>query len=100
MEKNIKVLKQELKQFALELHNDKADLKKTQRETGYAGNLQFSLHVKKREYRHKHISYSMMRGRTYEQIEQKCAENNKPDMALIQRILDEYNTKNVCISKT
>lgn len=97
MEKNFKTLKAELKIEASDLHNIKAETKKTQRENGSASacTLQYTILKMKRDYRHRHIAYSLMKGRTYEQIEPKCAENNKPDHELIQRIISEYNTTNV-----
>jgi len=95
--KNYLTLKSELKQLAVELKTDKADIKTTQKEcgSGAACGQQSGLHFKKRACRHKHIAYSMMRGRTYEQIEAKCREGNSPDMDLIQRIIGEYNTADV-----
>jgi hypothetical protein len=43
----------------------------------------------KREFRHKHIAYCLLRGRSYEQIEQP-RDDNKPDMIYVQMIMDEY----------
>jgi len=96
--KNYLTLKSELKQLAAELHADKADIKATQKESGSgaACTQQYQILKKKKECRHKHIAYSLMRGRTYEQIESKCREDNKPDQDLIRRIIDEYSTTNVC----
>jgi len=39
-----------------------------------------------------------LRGKTYEQIESKCHENNQPDQELIQRFVNEYTEieENVC----
>lgn len=44
-----------------------------------------------REARHKHIAYSMMRGRKYEQIEQKTRPDNKADMKYVEQIIAEYS---------
>lgn len=41
------------------------------------------------EFRHKHIAYCLLRGRSYEQIEQP-RDNNKPDMIYVQMIMEEY----------
>lgn len=97
MEKNFKVLKEELKQLAVELHSEKIDLKKNQREGAIvaACALQYSILKNRMDCRHKHIAYSMMKGRTYEQIEPKCKEDNKPNMDLVKRIIDEYSAQNV-----
>jgi len=44
---------------------------------------------KSREFRHKHIAYCLLRGRSYEQIEQP-REDNKPDMVYVQMVMEEY----------
>ena len=96
--KNYKTLKQEIKQDALEIRSDKETLKKTQRGElpGSASTLQCMLFYKRRDSRHRHIAYSMMRGNTYEQIERKCHKDNQPNMDLIKRIIDEYSAQAVC----
>ena len=97
--KNIRTLKAELKLMAAGLRADKAEIKKTQKEFGSqsACTLQWALVSTKRTCRHKHIAYSMLRGKTYEQIEPKCREDNKPNQDLIREIIDAYRTKDVCI---
>ena len=55
-----------------------------------------SLYSLKREYRHKHIAYSELRGRTRAQIEASYPYNSqsdkskRPDEEWIKRIKDEY----------
>ena len=95
--KDYYTLKQALKTTASQLRDDKANIKITQKEggSGAACTLQYNLIGKKRSYRHCHIAYSMMRGRSYEEIENKCREDNKPDMDLVKRIIDEYSPKDV-----
>jgi hypothetical protein len=44
---------------------------------------------KSREFRHKHIAYCLLRGRSYEQIEQPH-KYNKPDMIYVQMIMEEH----------
>ena len=51
------------------------------------------------EYRHNHIAYCELRGRKYEEIEQKVRSDNKPDRSRINKIkswwqwaIDDYNT--------
>jgi hypothetical protein len=97
--KNQQSLKLELKQLASELRDDKVTIKTIQKEqgSGAASTLQYGLLKKQRHCRHKHIAYSMMRGRSYEQIEPKCREGNEPDQNLIQEILRAYKTADVCI---
>ena len=42
-----------------------------------------------REYRHRHIAYSLVRGSTYYQIERTVRDGNEPDMKLVTKILEE-----------
>lgn len=97
--KNFRTLKQEQKDLALELHNFKAEIKETQKEhgSGSASSMQYSLWSMKRKYRYRHIAYSMMRGRTYLEVEPKCEEGNEPDLKVIEGIISEYTPKDVCI---
>ena len=97
--KDFRTLKQEQKDLALELHNFKAEIKKTQKEngSGSAYTMQFSLLIMKKKYRYRHIAYSMMRGKTYSQIENKCEKGNEPDLKIIQGIINEYTPENVCV---
>ena len=44
---------------------------------------------KSREFRHKHIAYCLLRGRSYEEFEQP-REDNKPDMIYVQMVMEEY----------
>jgi len=91
-------LKKELKIKAAEIRKTKIQIKELQKSRDYAGKLQYSLLHLKRDYRHKHIAYSMLRGRTYEQIEPKCHENNKPNMDFVKEIMDEYSENYVRLS--
>lgn len=99
MEKTINTLKEELKKLAVTIHNDKFTLKRFQREepnAPHTSQLQLSLYINRLYCRHRHIAYSMLKGRTYEQIEPKCREDNKPNMKLVQGIINEHKTKDVC----
>src|SRR4030043_392970 len=89
--KNTKSLKEELKVSAVEIRELKNETKETQKKGNYAGSLQYALFKLSREYRHKHIAYCLMRGRSYEQIERKCREGNEPNKDLIQEIIHEYS---------
>jgi len=42
------------------------------------------------QYRHMHIAYCLLRGRTYKQIENSVREGNKPSKALINKYLKMY----------
>lgn len=44
----------------------------------------------KYKFRHKHIIYSMARGKTYEQIEQKVRKGNEPDWFTIEKLKEDY----------
>jgi hypothetical protein len=91
--KNFKTLKAEQKEMAVKIRETKSETKETQKKNEYAGSLQYSLLKLRSEYRHKHIAYCLMRGRSYEQIEPKCREGNKPNKDLIQEIINEYSQK-------
>jgi len=93
----MKNLKEELKALAAEIRKNNIETKKLQKAGEYAGHLQYSRISLKKDFRHKHIAASLLRGRTYEQIEPKCRENNKPNMDLIKEIMDEYTKENVCV---
>ena len=53
---------------------------------------EYSLQRNSRKYRHMHIAYCELRGRTRDQIE-KPREGNEPDEKLIQTIKDDLRTK-------
>lgn len=42
------------------------------------------------EFRHRHIAYCLLRGRTMEQIERKTREDNHPSERLIDKYKEEY----------
>jgi hypothetical protein len=44
----------------------------------------------KAEIRHKHIMYSLIKGRSYEQIEPKVREGNEPNWSYIDELKKEY----------
>jgi hypothetical protein len=96
--KNIWTLKNELKQLASELRSDKAETKTAQKagDSVKACTLQYKILRKRKTYRHKHIAYCLIRGRSYEQIEQHCRKGNEPDQNLIQELIREYRADNVC----
>jgi len=99
----IKQFKQELKILAAQLKDSKIQFKDCQRKDDYyfvkykewaeANKLSkyfnFPVHLAD-NYRHKHIAYCLLRGRTYEQIENKVREGNEPDFTKIEKIMQEY----------
>ncbi len=42
------------------------------------------------KYRHMHIAYCLLRGRTLEQIEGKTREDNKPNMKKVEDVMREH----------
>ena len=83
-----KELKVELKSLAEKIKESKVELKKYQRENGgYDGGFYMSLYRLKYEYRHRHIAYSQLRGKTYEEIESKHTRIS-PDFSYIKEIMD------------
>lgn len=87
----MKQMKEWLKAEAIELRKLKNAIKIEARagHIGAAGTLQSNLFCKKDEYRHKHIAYSMAKGKTYEQIESSVIYGHEPRMKLIQSYLDD-----------
>lgn len=91
-------LKSELKQLAREIREWKNNRKQDKRRE--LGMRQWEIESKitwrSYDFRHKHIAYCMLRGRTYEQIENYCKES--PDFDRIKRIMEEYEPKTLCAS--
>jgi hypothetical protein len=100
-------LRQNLKELAEAIRKAKSDHKQCQRDHGCDGywegepgkskwisrGFPFKL---KHEFRHKHIAYCLLRGRTRDEIEHP-ADDNKPDENLIREIYDAYTEENVCV---
>lgn len=76
----------------------KQDTKNAQRE-GVVTDGQWDIVKAKRKIRHRHLAYCMLRGKRYEQCEQKCRKDNKPNMELIKKIIWDY-THHVKIEET
>ena len=55
------------------------------------GTYQWGVESRAREFRHKHIAYCMLRGRTYEQRENYC--NESPDFDWIQKLKWEHGNE-------
>lgn len=43
-----------------------------------------------KEYRHMHIAYCLLKGRKYEEVENKVREGNSPNWSKIEQIMKEY----------
>lgn len=81
-------IKTELKTEAIALSTNKRLVRQMQRESKYAGNLQWKVLKDQREWRHKHIAYCLLKGRSLNEIETTVSENNKPNEERIQKYLD------------
>jgi hypothetical protein len=93
------MLRQTLKELAAKIHKTKAECKEFQRKNGgWDGPKGYLWNIVclKKEFRHKHIAYCILRGRDRNVIETP-AENNQPDETLIKEILREY-TEDVCVN--
>jgi hypothetical protein len=78
----IQKMKAELKALALNIRLTRAAGKDYQRSSGAINNFpkdSKGLWISVPEFRHKHIAYCLLRGRTYEQIESKVHEGNEPN---------------------
>jgi len=87
-------LKQELKKAAIEIRKLKGDRKPSP--NGYVP----YLYAKQWHYRHEHIVYCLLRGRTIEEIENKVREGNEPDEKLLERYMDQYKEEALCEQET
>jgi len=72
-------LKQELKVLAQRIRTEK-------RTNGWT----WTAHRLGQEFRHKHIADCMLRGRSYEQCEQKTRQDNKANMDLVNKYIVDY----------
>lgn len=78
--------KQELKDLAKKIRAIKQTRK--QSSENYDPGANWKAYVEGRKYRHEHIAYCLVRGRTYEQIEQKVREDNKPNMDIVNKLYE------------
>jgi hypothetical protein len=111
---NIKKMKEDLKQIAKELKTLKPKFKEQQREISKKG-ISFEKYYRwdndnkrekelianclktnndivkaKKYFRHMHLAYCLLKGRKYEQIENKVRSGNEPDQKLIKKIQEAY----------
>jgi len=86
-------IKQELKNLIEKIRIHKNNFKESQRK-GSPSWLDLQTYSRAQwEYRHRHIARCLIRGRTYEQIEQKTRNDNKPSKDLIEKYKKEYMTR-------
>jgi hypothetical protein len=90
IKETIAIVKEELKAKAKKLSALKIEIKETMRSGKYAGRLQGNLIDDVCEWRHKHIAYCMLKGRTLDEIESNCREDNKPNLSVVQMHIAEW----------
>lgn len=91
-------LKKDLKNLAQELKKWKSSRKLNKRLQLKMPlwEIESKIYRLKVEFRHKHIAYCMLRGRSYEQIESYCRVS--PDFNRVECIMGQYEQKAVCVS--
>ena len=87
--RNIDILKQLLKDTASQIRETRKQFKEAQR-TGGSCEFHWQLLKLQYDYRHHHIAYCELRGRTRLQIEPKIREHNEPNETYIQQIKEKY----------
>ncbi len=90
---NIQKLKTYLKQTAENIKATRLTLKETHKGIKKdipAYELEHKISKLKYEYRHHHIAYCELRGKTRLQIEQKVKENNEPNESYIISLKEQY----------
>lgn len=83
-------MKTDIKKVAQEIKEQRAEFKQLQRDRKSCWKEQSALEAKTMMYRHFHIAYSMARGKTYEQIENKVREGNEPSWSAIEHWTEKY----------
>jgi len=89
-----KTVKEDQKKLAKELRTTKS-LFKSMQKNGNANCREFwDVDIKKdklkKEFRHKHIAYCILRGRTIEEIERTVREDNKHNPRLVEEYIKEF----------
>lgn len=93
MDPNLLKLKDILKLDVALIRRAKSQMKERQRLYNDASMIQKGVEHMRKENRHTHIAYSMMRGRKYEEIEQKVRKGNESDMSLVYFIIQQITSK-------
>jgi len=90
--RNIDILKQLLKDTASQIRTVRFQYKEAQRNglISVSNGLLFQLLKLQYDYRHHHIAYSELRGRTRLEIESKTREHNEPNEEYIKQIKEKY----------
>lgn len=92
--RKIDELKQILKETASKIKTVRFQFKQAQKNPSTSVTIEWTLLKGLRElqrfYRHHHIAYCELRGRTRDQIEKKIREHNEPDELYIKQIKEQY----------
>ncbi len=83
----MKTIKQNLKEQAKTIRTLKDAINSGMREGKYVWREQGDLLRAQRKFRYEHVAYCMLRGRTYEQIENKVKPENEIDMEGVKKIM-------------
>lgn len=89
MSKTIQNIKQELKALAATIKTTRPEFKDAQRSGESLWKLDQTIKSSIYNFRHKHIAYCLLRGRTRDQIEQPT-EENLPNEEYLTTLLDAY----------
>lgn len=84
----MKTIKENLKTMVREIREMKGEISLGMRNGKYMGSTQWDLECKKSEFRHQHIAYCMLRGKTYNEIENYTRPGNEPNMNKIEAIME------------
>ena len=86
--RNIDKIKEHCKLTAKQIKKTRFEFREAQRQhkNGDIGSLRWKLDGLKYEYRHHHIAYCELRGRTRDQIEQKVNDDNHPNESYINEL--------------
>ncbi len=92
------MMKDELKQLAKEIREWKGNRKQDKREklNLCQWEVQDKIDWRKNEFRHIHIAYCMLRGKTYEQIENHC--RVFPNFVRVNKLMADNEQKTVCVN--
>ena len=86
----IKSRKYYLKGLSTQIRELKAEFKELERNKKDSYSKRREVQKAKYEFRHEHIAYCMVRGKTYKQIERSVRENNEPNEDYIEQLLNSY----------
>jgi len=92
MKENMLKLKNDLKELAKELRKSKQIRNESFRnkDLSKAGDSQYQILNLKHDFRHKHITYCLLRGKEYSNIEPIVREGNEPDWHTIKKYMEKF----------